>query len=206
MLPRLFPPGIALVQTLDRRRARQRRPGLSTSQSPPGVLPPFTPSNQTLVSEFLCTRSVFLIASDGQVSRRRVPESCTPYEGSYDLGFFQQVRPSPAQPPTSSILTRSNDSHRQNSQLYDPVLGSCINSISRPLLSSTILSRAEAHPNINVSFEAKVGRVDWTHRRLYREGARGAWIEEGAEEGWDLLVGSDGNWSAVRRDMLKAQP
>lgn len=96
----------------------------------------------------------------------------------------------------------------QDSQLYDPIHHSCINSISRPLLSSTILSHAEAHPNVEILFERKVGKVDWEKRVLYQaaKGKHGGWTEEGSEKGWDLLVGGDGNWSVVRGEMMRAQP
>lgn len=61
---------------------------------------------------------------------------------------------------------------------------------------------------MTVHFERKVGKVDWEKRILYRaaEGRHGGWTEEGKEEGWDLLVGADGNWSVVRGEMMRAQP
>ncbi|KAL7412761.1 hypothetical protein BDY24DRAFT_415724 [Mrakia frigida] len=108
-------------------------------------------------------------------------------------------------------------SNKQNSQLYDPIHGSCINSISRPLLSSTILDRAASHPLISVRFERKVGKVDWRTRTVYpaapsgsssskgESGGGGGWIEEGKETGWDLLVGGDGSWSVVRKEMMRVQ-
>jgi 2-polyprenyl-6-methoxyphenol hydroxylase-like FAD-dependent oxidoreductase len=95
---------------------------------------------------------------------------------------------------------------RQDSQLYDPIHHSCLNSISRPILSSTFLERASSHPHISVLFERKVGKVDWRSRTIYHAATTGGgWVEEGKEQGWDLLVGGDGSWSVVRKEMMREQ-
>ena len=94
-------------------------------------------------------------------------------------------------------------------QLYDPLHKSSINSISRAALSAALLSRAEAHPNVNVHFSRKIARIDWAKRKALVEGEKGAWEEphegEGGE-GWSLCVAADGTWSKVRASMLMAQP
>ena len=119
--------------------------------------------------------------------------------------------PLPPLPASCSHRLFPISANSPNSQLYDPVHNSCINSISRPLLSSTLLSRAQAHPRVSVHFERKIGKIDWEKRVVYlaaprREGGGGGWTEEGKEVGgWDSLVGGDGAWSVVRAEMMKAQ-
>ncbi|CED84595.1 fad nad-binding domain-containing protein [Phaffia rhodozyma] len=96
--------------------------------------------------------------------------------------------------------------NKQESQLYDPHHGSAINSISRQIISQTLLDKVSAHPSITVVFNRKIAKIDWARRRLFQEGERGAWVEDGGEEGWDLLVGADGNWSKVRSEIMRVQP
>jgi hypothetical protein len=115
---------------------------------------------------------------------------------------------------STSSLSRFLSALSQNSQLYDPLHQTPINSISRPLLSSTILSHAQSHANITVLFDHKVAKIDWKRRIVYRtaSGFKGGWEDpsegqnEGAGKGWDLMVGSDGIWSAVRGEMMKVSP
>lgn len=61
---------------------------------------------------------------------------------------------------------------------------------------------------MTVLFDHKVARVDWKRRIVYRAGKQGGWEEEQGEGGndWDLCVGSDGIWSAVRGEMMKVSP
>jgi kynurenine 3-monooxygenase len=126
-------------------------------------------------------------------------------------------------------------SGQEESQLYDPIRGQCINSISRPVLNQRLL---EALPEgIDVRFETKVSRIDFRSRTAWGAGTgkRGQ-VQPGQEnedgqvgggekgehargknqraekdtvdaEGtrFDLVIGCDGSWSKVRSEMMRVE-
>ena len=114
------------------------------------------------------------------------------------------------------------------SQIYDPIRGQCINSISRPILNQRLL---ESLPEeIDTVFDVKLSKIDWKTRTAYGlvrrqkpkqklpgqedddgkvgggsrgEGSRDAGRDE-IETRFDLIVGCDGSWSKVRSEMMRA--
>lgn len=104
---------------------------------------------------------------------------------------------------------------RQESQLYDPADGQCINSLPRPLLNQKLLQSLPT--TIHLRFETKLARIDFTKRIAYPKQARtvvkpGEEVENSLKEtdemkgvGFDLVVGCDGSWSKVRQEMMRVQ-
>ena len=113
------------------------------------------------------------------------------------------------------------------SQLYDPLRGRYINSISRPILNQRLL---ESLPEeISTVFNVKLGTIDWKTRTAHGTvkskkvrpgqehddgkvggGSRGEGTKSGGgAEGedidtqFDLIVGCDGSWSKVRSEMMR---
>ncbi|WWD17975.1 kynurenine 3-monooxygenase [Kwoniella shandongensis] len=54
---------------------------------------------------------------------------------------------------------------KQESQLYDPIHGQCINSISRPILNQRLVESLPS--SIKLRFNAKLSSVDFAHRKAY---------------------------------------
>ena len=71
----------------------------------------------------------------------------------------------------------------------------CINSIDRSVLNQGLLEDVEACPAIQVLFEHKVQAIDF-EKQTIRAGL-------GPEFMFDLCIGADGSYSAVRREMMK---
>lgn len=101
---------------------------------------------------------------------------------------------------------------RLDAQLYDPLRGQCSNSISRSVLNQRLV---EALPKgVRCRFNTKLVRVDWARNVAYgRETARGAALGTEQTSGlaagefetpFDLILGADGSWSAVRGQMMRA--
>jgi len=112
------------------------------------------------------------------------------------------------------------------SQLYDPLRGQYINSISRPILNQRLL---ESLPReIKAVFNVKLAKVDWKTRTAHGtsksgkvrpgqehdngrigDGSRGESSKEGQggeetfESQFDLIVGGEGSWSKVRSEMMR---
>lgn len=126
-------------------------------------------------------------------------------------------------------------SGQEESQLYDPIRGQCINSISRPVLNQRLL---EALPQgIDIRFETKLARIDFRSRTAWgastskkskvqpgqeNEDGQVGGGEKGEhatgkkqreekdtvdEEGtrFDLVIGCDGSWSKVRSEMMRVE-
>ena len=76
--------------------------------------------------------------------------------------------------------------------------GEYINSVSRGGLNMTLLDKAEKSENINIHFEAKVSSLDINSTTLKV-------IIDGTEttKSYDVIFGSDGAGSAVRRNLQK---
>lgn len=113
--------------------------------------------------------------------------------------------------PMPSRLIHHLDGHRE-AQLYDPLRGQCSNSISRSVLNQRLV---EALPkSIQCRFNTKLVRVDWANNVAYgRETRPGAALgteqtsglaEGSVEVPFDLILGADGSWSAVRGQMMRA--
>lgn len=129
----------------------------------------------------------------------------------------------------------SSNGDREESQLYDPKRGQCINSISRPILNQRLL---ESLPReIDIRFETKLAKVDFEARTAWGGSSAkgkqrpGQEDDDGAiassskdskedttakkrrievevdEEGtkFDLIIGCDGSWSKVRTEMMRIE-
>ncbi|KAK6905528.1 kynurenine 3-monooxygenase [Kwoniella mangroviensis CBS 8507] len=116
---------------------------------------------------------------------------------------------------------------KQESQIYDPINGQCINSIGRPLLNQRLLESLPSQ--IKIRFQTKLSRVDLNNRIAFGSGAEkdkkdvvtgeehddgriaGGNSEKGKtkskedEHGtkFDLIIGCDGSWSKVRTSMMR---
>ncbi|WWD09231.1 kynurenine 3-monooxygenase [Kwoniella europaea PYCC6329] len=116
---------------------------------------------------------------------------------------------------------------KQESQIYDPINGQCINSIGRPLLNQRLVESLPAQ--IKIRFQTKLSRVDLNHRIAYGYRAEkekkdvvtgeehddgriaGGNSEKGKTESkedehgtkFDLIIGCDGSWSKVRTSMMR---
>jgi kynurenine 3-monooxygenase len=110
----------------------------------------------------------------------------------------------------------------QESQLYDPSGGQCINSLPRPLLNLRLIQALPTDSDrMKLRFETKLDRIDWRRNIAYarpkkggkpgEEMAQGTNLEEkegkGDVEGtrFDLVLGCDGSWSKVRQEMMKVE-
>lgn len=107
---------------------------------------------------------------------------------------------------------------RTEAQLYDPLRGQCSNSISRSVLNQRLV---EALPKtIQTEFNVKLVRVDFATNTAYGVETRtGAALgtedavrhHDGAadearklEARFDVILGADGSWSAVRQQIMRA--
>ena len=111
-----------------------------------------------------------------------------------------------------------HDDERQESQIYDPKQGQCINSISRPILNQRLL---EALPDsIKTRFNTKLARVDFKKRVAWGQSTAQD-VRPGQEAGlqadtkaetqdsdgtpFDLIIGCDGSWSKVRSELMRVE-
>ncbi|XP_043211081.1 kynurenine 3-monooxygenase-like isoform X1 [Amphibalanus amphitrite] len=77
--------------------------------------------------------------------------------------------------------------------------GQCIYSVGRRYLNETMLSEAETHPNVHLHFNHKLLHSDLKTGHMVFE-SNGREVQADA----DLILGCDGAYSAVRRQMMKA--
>ncbi|ODO07320.1 kynurenine 3-monooxygenase [Cryptococcus wingfieldii CBS 7118] len=104
---------------------------------------------------------------------------------------------------------------KEESQLYDPIHGQCINSISRPILNQRLV---QALPEgIKTRFNTKLEHLDFKAKRAYASTSKEGVVpgEEAGEEqkvtgkargegtAFDLVIGCDGSWSKVRAAMMR---
>ncbi|OCF33318.1 kynurenine 3-monooxygenase [Kwoniella heveanensis BCC8398] len=91
---------------------------------------------------------------------------------------------------------------KQESQLYDPINGQCINSIGRPLLNQRLV---ESLPDtIKLRFNTKLSRIDFDRKQAY--GSSPEYKEaDDIGTGFDLIIGADGSWSKVRTAMMRME-
>ncbi|XP_042899409.1 kynurenine 3-monooxygenase [Parasteatoda tepidariorum] len=87
---------------------------------------------------------------------------------------------------------------QRNPVPYDPE-GRCIYSVGRRFLNETLLTAAEKNPNVEIFFKKKF--LDCN----FKEGSYKVLGPDGGvrEDKTDLLIGCDGAYSSVRRQMLK---
>ncbi|BEJ16773.1 hypothetical protein CspHIS471_0601740 [Cutaneotrichosporon sp. HIS471] len=109
---------------------------------------------------------------------------------------------------------------RCEAQLYDPLRGSCSNSIHRGLLNQRMVEALPA--GVEVRFNTKLARVEFEQRTAH--GVRTKRGEptlldsppetpqipvlaraEKVDAEFDLVVGADGSWSKVRQEMMRAE-
>ncbi|GIY14736.1 kynurenine 3-monooxygenase [Caerostris darwini] len=77
--------------------------------------------------------------------------------------------------------------------------GRCTYSIVRKDLNEVLLTMTEKNPNVEIFFKHKFKSFDFKNRKFYLQGPDG----EIKEKSSDLLIGCDGAYSAVRRQMAK---
>lgn len=115
------------------------------------------------------------------------------------------------------------DTHnRQESQLYDPAGGQCINSLPRPLLNLRLIQALPTDSDrMKLRFETKLDRIDWRRNIAYARPKKGGKPGEELAQGtnqeekegkqdsdsveFDLVIGCDGSWSKVRQEMMKVE-
>lgn len=81
-----------------------------------------------------------------------------------------------------------------------PFLQQCINSIDRALLNEGLLQEAANTKNIRILFDHKVQNVDFEKKII---GGRNVRTGEDASSAFDLIIGADGSYSVVRRQMMR---
>ncbi|WVN85862.1 kynurenine 3-monooxygenase [Cryptococcus depauperatus CBS 7841] len=106
---------------------------------------------------------------------------------------------------------------KQESQIYDPIRGQCINSISRSILNQKLVQSLP--PEIVLKFNTKLDWVDFKTRHAFCSQQQAANVIPGQEENgktsdsrkleqggtaFDLIIGCDGSWSKVRTAMMRA--
>ncbi|OWZ49291.1 kynurenine 3-monooxygenase [Cryptococcus neoformans A2-102-5] len=107
---------------------------------------------------------------------------------------------------------------KQESQLYDPIGGQSINSISRPILNQRLVQSLPE--TIKLRFNTKLKHIDFKNRVAYASHKQEATLLPGEESGkdkkestededdgtaFDLVIGCDGSWSKVRTAMMRAE-
>ncbi len=72
-----------------------------------------------------------------------------------------------------------------------------INSVSRPGLNLELIEQADAYPNVDIVFNAKVVEVDLKEARI-------SYVQDGVkkEDQASIVIGTDGAGSVIRRSML----
>nr|XP_019014790.1 kynurenine 3-monooxygenase [Kwoniella pini CBS 10737]OCF53571.1 kynurenine 3-monooxygenase [Kwoniella pini CBS 10737] len=92
---------------------------------------------------------------------------------------------------------------KQESQIYDPINGQCINSIGRPLLNQRLV---ESLPDaIKIRFQTKLSRVDLNNKIAFAQNAKGEDKEDESGTPFDLIIGCDGSWSKVRTSIMRME-
>src|SRR5204863_2265645 len=87
-------------------------------------------------------------------------------------------------------------------QPYDVDATRAIHSVSRAELNRVVLEAAERMPGVSVAFGKRAIGADLEAGRVELED-----VESGAREivAGDAIVGADGAWSAIRREMQKLE-
>ncbi|KAJ9110781.1 kynurenine 3-monooxygenase, mitochondrial precursor [Naganishia adeliensis] len=123
--------------------------------------------------------------------------------------------------PMKGRMIHHNDG-RQESQLYDPAGGQCINSLPRPLLNLRLIQALPTDSDrMKLRFETKLDRIDWRRNIAYARPKKGGKPGEELAQGtnqeekegkqdsdsveFDLVIGCDGSWSKVRQEMMKVE-
>ncbi|KAF9500956.1 FAD/NAD-binding domain-containing protein [Pleurotus eryngii] len=117
---------------------------------------------------------------------------------------LQAISPSTAQRLLQTVIPMKGRmihhiNGKQESQLYDKD-GQCINSIDRALLNEELLQEAANTKNIRILFNHKVQNVDFEKKTI---GCRNVRTGEDASSAFDLIIGADGSYSVVRRQMMR---
>ncbi|KAJ3106873.1 hypothetical protein HDU97_005360 [Phlyctochytrium planicorne] len=80
------------------------------------------------------------------------------------------------------------------------VFGECINSVDRKLVNENLLTLAESYPNVKIVFGYELKSVDFFKKTLIFNSPTGETITVVS----DLIVGSDGAYSQVRRNLMRS--
>ncbi|KAK2576042.1 hypothetical protein KPH14_007386 [Odynerus spinipes] len=89
---------------------------------------------------------------------------------------------------------------RLREMIYDSVKGNCIYSVNRQYLNEVLLSAAEKYPGIRIRFNSKVVDADVERGKLKILNTKDQTMEETQ---FDLIIGADGAYSAIRRIFSK---
>jgi 2-polyprenyl-6-methoxyphenol hydroxylase-like FAD-dependent oxidoreductase len=76
----------------------------------------------------------------------------------------------------------------------------CINSINRELLNEAFLDEASMMSNVSIHFGCKVQSVNFDERRMLVHNSS---KDEDTWVNFDFLVGADGSYSVVKRQLMR---
>ncbi|CAH1402338.1 unnamed protein product [Nezara viridula] len=85
---------------------------------------------------------------------------------------------------------------------YDPVYKKCIYSVGRKHLNELLITEAEKYQNVHLHFNHKITSVNFEEKKIFFKSADNNNSELKEDKG-DLIVGADGAFSIVRREMMK---
>ncbi|KAF5365592.1 hypothetical protein D9758_003230 [Tetrapyrgos nigripes] len=178
-----------------------RRKAVVVGAGPVGCLAAIMLSNHGWKVELYEGRPDIRLPSSKAASQQRSINLAISHRG---IAAIQSVDPNAAQRFMQSVIPmRGRMIHhvdgRLDSQIYDRD-GQCINSIDRTLLNEDLLQEASSSPNIRVFFEHKVQGVDFDKRVMnIRDVSQSCELDVS----FDLIIGADGSYSTVRRQMMR---
>ncbi|KAG8954726.1 kynurenine 3-monooxygenase, mitochondrial precursor [Tulasnella sp. 424] len=96
-----------------------------------------------------------------------------------------------------------DEAGNQESQVYDPQGGQCINSLERGILNEELLDQAAAHSSITIHFQHKLATADFDKKVASFSATTSEGKVQTVEATFDFCVGADGSYSNVRRQMMR---